>query len=315
MHVRKLRDYKLMMADRVRMTAYQQAIAQVCKGRTVCEIGAGLGPLSLMALQAGARRVYGVELDPEALELATEVIRASGFGSDRFVPVLGLSTEIELPERVEVLLSETLDSMGVGENTATYMADAKTRLLTSDGVFLPGRLDCYAALASPETFEEETAFWSRELAGYGLDYGPALRQLRGVKHTMAVRSAELNSDWHRWQTIDFAAAAASTRFVPMALQATTEGAVQGLALAFDAALTNDVHLRTFPEDPQTHWQQGFVPFPQGPAQVDAGDLVYIELHFGDGHTPSLSWEMHVASGPPAAVAEHMKQRLAAMAGG
>lgn len=315
MHVRKLRDYKLMMADRVRMTAYQQAITQVCPGRTVCEIGLGLGPLSLMALQAGARRVYGIELDPEALELATEVIRANGFGADRFVPVLGLSTQVELPERVEVLLSETLDSMGTGENTATYMADAKARLLTPNAVFLPSRLDCYAALASPETFAKETAFWSGELSGYSLDYGPVLNELRGVKHTLEVRGAELSSDWHRWQTVDFATAEHTPRFVPMALQAAAAGAVHGLALAFDAALTDDVHLRTFPEDPPTHWRQGFVPFPQGPAQVDAGDLVYIELHFGGGDGPSLTWEMHVASGPPAAVAQHMKQRLAAMAGG
>ena len=120
-----VRDYKEMMACTVRMDAYRAAIGPQCVGRTVCEIGVGLGPLSLMALKAGARRVYGIELDREALDCAAAILADNGFGPDRFVPVHGISTRVSLPERVDVLLSETLDSMGVGENTALYMRDAR----------------------------------------------------------------------------------------------------------------------------------------------------------------------------------------------
>ena len=51
------------------------------------------------------------------------------------------------------VLSETLDAMGLGENTALFMNDAK-RFLKDGGVFLPSRLDCYAALASPAPYRE-----------------------------------------------------------------------------------------------------------------------------------------------------------------
>ena len=313
MNIAKLRSYKWMMEDRVRMDAYRAAIREVCRDKVVCEIGVGLGPLSLMALQAGATRVYGIELDDEALAAATAVIRACGFGPDRFIPIVGLSTHVSLPEPVDVLLSETLDSMGIGENTHRYMADARARLMKPTGVMLAATLDCYAALASPQTYLEEHRFWTEELSSQGLRYDALLPHLRGVKHTLAIADNELHSAWQCWQKNDFAKQESASAFASLAFEITQPGTVHGLALAFDAALCTDVRLRTFPGDPATHWLQGFAPFPRGPIQVDAGTLVYAELHFAPQDRPSLSWELRVASGAAPEVIAYMKQRLAEMA--
>ncbi len=312
MNISKLRNYKLMMDDPVRMDAYHRAIEATCPGMTVCEIGVGLGPLSLMALRAGAERVYGVELDAEALETATRVIRASGFGPDRFIPIVGLSTQVVLPEQVDILLSETLDSMGIGENTSRYMSDARERLLKPGGVMLPARLDCYAALSTPEAYQSECRFWTKGMEEYGLSYTPLMEQVRGVKHTIRITSDDLQSKWYCWQQNDFAAQKGSPTLATLALEVLTAGEVHGLAFAFDAVLSDGVNIRTFPGDPSTHWLQGFAPFPQGPIQVGAGDLVYVELHFSQQDNPSLIWELRVASGPVADVASYMRERLAQM---
>ncbi len=315
MNVSKLRNYRLMMDDTVRMDAYHRAIEATCSGQTVCEIGVGLGPLSLMALRAGAARVYGVEIDAEVLEAATVVIRANGFGPDRFIPIVGLSTQVVLPERVDVLLSETLDSMGIGENTSRYMTDAKERLLKPGGVMLPARLDCYAALSTPETYKSECRFWNKDMEDYGLSYAPLLPQIRGVKHTIPITDDDLQSAWQCWQQNDFAVQTTYPTLATLALEVLTAGEVHGLALAFDAALCDDVNIRTFPSDPTTHWLQGFAPFPQGPIQVRIGDLVYVELHFSQQDNPSLTWQLRVASGPAADVAAYMRERLAQMVAG
>ena len=154
MELSRIKKYQEMMADDVRMRAYQASITAVCPGKTVCEIGVGLGPLSLMALQQGATKVYGIEHSRETLEWATRVIRAHGFGEDRFIPIQGLSTDITLPQRVDVLLSETLDSMGIGESTVAFMKDAKERLLKAEGVFIPSHLTCYVAVGSSNSYLE-----------------------------------------------------------------------------------------------------------------------------------------------------------------
>ncbi len=312
---RTIEDYKAMMADAGRMGAYRRAIQAVCPGKVVCEIGVGLAPLSLMALEAGATRVYGVEVSAGTLEVATQIVADNGYGPDRFIPVQGLSTQIDLPERVDVLLSETLDSMGIGENTAVYMADARARVMTPEGIFLPAALDCHVALASPEGYARERAFWMETMpSAYGMEYGLAAEEFKNCKHTLPVASAELHSDWALWQQIDFLDDATYRHMVPLVTPVTRTGTILGFATAFDARLSDGVHLRTFPDDPETHWYQGFNAFLQ-PIEATAGDVVYMELDIARGDNPSIRFEMRVVCGSAAEVTAFVRQRMQALGGG
>lgn len=292
------------------MSAYRQAIEATCKGKLVCEIGVGLGPLSLMALQAGAKRVYGIEIDGDALEAAKAVIAANGFGPGRFIGLRGRSDSVQLPERVHVILSETLDSMGVGENTAAYMADAKRRFLRASGRFLPERLECFVALAHPSAYLEQLAFWKEQMPEFGMNYDTLADLHRGAKHTISIANDDLAGPFMPWLDIDFNAAppAMSTA---MLLPATKTGPVSGLAIAFDATLAPDVHIRTYPDDPLTHWKQGFQPFPQRWLEVTAGQLVYVEAHVrSPSGSPSVQTQLVVAAGPPDEVRAFARKRVA-----
>lgn len=310
MKIRQVLDYGRMMQDGPRMRAYGEAIAATCPGRTVCEVGVGLGPLSLMALRAGAKKVYGIEADGEALALATEVMAANGFDGSRFVPVRGLSTAVTLPEPADVVLSETLDAMGLGENTALFMGDAR-RFLAPGGVFLPSRLECHVALASPAAYRERMAFWGESLpADYGLAYGPVHRALRAQQHTLPVRADELLSRWESWQRVDFAAPSSFRPVSPVLFVPTREGEALGLACSFEATLAPGVRLRTRPDDAPTHWQQAFHPFPE-PVTLRRGDVVYCELACSVADAESLRLELRVASGPMREVEAVVRQRAAA----
>ncbi len=310
--VRQLGDYRRMMADDVRMRAYQKAISLVCPGAIVCEIGVGLGPLSLMALEAGAERVYGIELDAAALSAATEVIRAHGHGPERFIPLQGLSERIELPERVDVIVSETLDSIGIGENTARYMADAKRRFLCDDGVFLPSRLECFFALAHPRAYVEELAFWVERMKRYGMTFEGVADAQRCVKHTLDVQTHELLSEWTPWLDLRFDDPATFARVVPVLLEATRSGSVSGIATAFDATLAPGVHLRTFPEDPSTHWLRGFQPMPHNWIELGRSDLVYVEADVSSHAHPSVRCELRIVSGKAGAVRQFASRRAATL---
>ena len=108
-------DYRDMLADDVRMSAYAAAIERVVKpGDIVIDLGAGLGILSFLAVKAGAARVYAIEKG-DAIELARQVAAHNGL-DDRIEFVASNSNDVlasQLERPADVLLSETLGSFAV----------------------------------------------------------------------------------------------------------------------------------------------------------------------------------------------------------
>src|SRR5205807_7772960 len=63
--------HELMLNDHLRMTAYQSAIqCAVRPGAVVLDLGTGTGILAKWALEAGAKRVCGIEVNSRILEIA-----------------------------------------------------------------------------------------------------------------------------------------------------------------------------------------------------------------------------------------------------
>jgi protein arginine N-methyltransferase 1 len=266
-----------MMQDETRMSAYRRAIERICPGKVVCEIGVGLGPLSLMALQSGAKRVYGIEVLPDALEFATRVIRSNGFGPERFIPVPGMSCEVDLPERVDVLLFEVFDSTFLCENVLAFVDDARNQFLKPGGVFLPERVTSKVVLAAPAEFVQQRLFWGQEMKRlYGMDYSVIDQELATKDKQLVVKNRELHSDWVDWARVDFADPRSYGLPPVTPIRVRRAGRVFGFCVGFDAELSAGIHLRTFPEDPETHWKQGFVPFKQS-LICRPNDVIYLSV--------------------------------------
>ena len=65
----KLYTHRLMIQDRPRTLAYQQALetnSHQIKDKIVYDIGAGTGTLSIFAARAGAKHVYAIEFSETA---------------------------------------------------------------------------------------------------------------------------------------------------------------------------------------------------------------------------------------------------------
>ncbi|MFH2000259.1 MAG: hypothetical protein ABIK28_11300, partial [Planctomycetota bacterium] len=210
------------------------------------------------------------------------VIKANGYDASRVELFHGLSTEIELPEKVDVVVSETLDHLGVGENTIHFMQDARERMLKPGGVFLPGHLKCWVSLASPKEYARESAFWNEELLkGYHLDYRRIGEILKNKKHVVTLHQEELFSPWQSWQETSFNDPEISTRSSMVTLNVKKDGEITGVGHAFEVRLCDGVMISTLPDQPPTHWQQGFVPFPK-PLHVKCGDRVQLEYTMDQG---------------------------------
>ncbi|WP_051969387.1 methyltransferase domain-containing protein [Kitasatospora azatica] len=142
--------HDLMLGDRLRMTAYQAAITEAVRpGDTVLDLGTGTGILARWALEAGAARVYGIDLNKSVLDQAAENLAAAGFG-DRFVPLHGLSFDLELPERVDLVVSEILGNLADNENAPVILDDARSRFLKPGGMMLPRQVESYLVPVAAE---------------------------------------------------------------------------------------------------------------------------------------------------------------------
>lgn len=141
-----------MMNDKNRNIFYQKMIKRHVKDKTVLEIGTGIGFLSLMAAEYGAKHVYACELNPLMYYLAKENIE-NGPYADKITLYFAHSDTLKLgthiPEKVDIILSELISSDIFSENMVPTLTNAKN-LLKDNGIFLPSAVEGFGCLIEIE---------------------------------------------------------------------------------------------------------------------------------------------------------------------
>lgn len=268
-------DHHDMLADRVRMDAYAESIRQVVRsGDRVVDLGAGLGILGFLALKAGAAHVYALEKS-DSIELARAVAAANGL-SDRVTFFHGNSRDFSLDEPADLLLSETLGSFGVEENTLDFTLDARRRLLKPDGRLLPRALRLWLAPACHEGAKAKVEFW-RSIQG--LDFSPAIDELVSRMAPADVSVEDLMAAPQVFAEVDLRQHEALSLSRALLYPILRPGAVYGLAGWFQADLAPGVLISTAPNAPATHWRQALFPLRQ-PIDVVPGDYLEATLTIG-----------------------------------
>ena len=137
--------YYMMTNDEPRNRSYRKAINHLVKDKVVVDIGTGKDLLlARFCLEAGAKKVYAIEIMDQSFQLASETIRTSEM-QDRLVLIHGNSLEVELPEPVDVCVSEIIGTIGGSEGVATILNDAR-RFLKPGGAMIP--LKCTTKIAA-----------------------------------------------------------------------------------------------------------------------------------------------------------------------
>ena len=311
MNFQDFQQYLAMVQDRPRCEAYERAIARTVAGKVVLDLGSGPGFLSHLALKHGAAKVYAIEADPQALGLATELARRFP-QPERFVPILGHSLALQLPERVDVIVSEILDSTGIGENAHVAMADAARRFLVPGGILIPHTLELFLGLGVSGEARSIGQAWEHVGADYGLPYESFDGLLGGIG--LCVSCADLvtgdqtngGTGWVHWQTVDLAKNDFHLHTV-VPMRATRAGPVRGIANAWRAHLLDDIVLESLPEAPETHWKQGFFNIGQA-VDAEAGDQFIFEIMFADSRDSRVAFNMRLHHAP-AAERESLLARL------
>lgn len=263
-----------MIADAVRMDAYQAALERVVRpGCVVLDIGTGTGLMALLACRLGARRVYAV--DPgDAIHLARAAARASGF-ADRIEFIQDLSTRVELPERADVVVSDLRGVLPPYQQHLPSIADARDRLLAPGGV-LVGRADTlYAApVEAAEDHRAVTAPWDEH--GRGFDLSVPRRAALNTWAKVRVPPEQLLGEPRIWGVLDYRTVRGTDVCATLEWTARRAGTMHGVAAWFHADLAEGVAFSTGLDAPETVYGTAFLPLLE-PVPLQAGDAVTVEL--------------------------------------
>ena len=271
-----------------RLKAYERAIRRAVRpGSVVLDLGAGTGIIAFLAFQAGARRVYAVEVGDVA-EFAKLLMRGNGV-SDRVSVLQGFSPELQLPEQVDVIVADIFGTFGMQSGGLTSLLDARQRMLKPGGTMLPEAIDLFIAPVEAAEFYHDTVdFWGGRVAGMDLSAlrPPAVntqypvrfeeRMLLGPPARLAhLRLSEfMRPDIH---------GVATTPLVK-------DGLLHGLCGWFAAHFGDDIVLTNAPATGTTNYAQTFLPIEQ-PVGVERGGEVNVALDHLDGEI--LRWRVDV----------------------
>lgn len=272
-----IESHHAMLMDSRRVGAYREAIvAAVRPGDVVVDLGTGSGILACLAAQAGARRVYAVEASP-AIELARGMVEDNGL-ADRVSLIRGTIENLELPEPVDVIVSETMGSFLLQEGGLPAVLGARQRLLRPGGKIIPAEAAMFLAPVELGEFHHSwVEAWTHELPeqlGLGFD---VLRQacLRSSIRRSLAQEALLAPPGQLCR-IDLLGGAPTDGSLRAELQFAIQrdAVLHGFAGSLEAKLWEGVSLKTHP-GPATHWGQQVFPLPG--LEVAAGDRLTAQV--------------------------------------
>ena len=266
--------HRSMICDRIRTEAFKSAIDSVVRsGDVVLDAGAGSGILSVFAARAGAARVYAVEQTSVAV-LAQELAAANGV-SEIVRVIQGDVMDVELPERVDVIVSEWLGGFGIDEGMLVPVVVARDRWLKPGGTMIPRSVTAWVALVH-DRYLSETVEFLRDNP-YGLDLGDLVdKTVNEISYSGGFRhlgTGDRRSDPCRLWATDVALDPLEQARAPhegeVLLRVNDHGTANALALWFSAEIAPGASLSVGPGDPPTHWGMTTAPL-RSPVEHHSG---------------------------------------------
>lgn len=261
-----------MLTDRPRQEAYRDAILSnrsLFAGKTVLDVGAGSGILSIFCAQAGASKVYAIEASKMA-NLAREIVKENGFENVIEVhqtKIEDFQLEGEDQRQIDIIVSEWMGFYLLHEGMLDSVLFARDKFLKSSGSMFPQNASIYVApCAVPSLFDA----WDVHDGVQMQAFGAALRAQKALKpEIMVIPPKDLLHEGAvmAWFDLNEVTLEDLNEFVfNEVIVVQNPGRYQGICIWFEVTFpTNDdgetVTLSTAPTADPTHWKQTIILLP------------------------------------------------------
>ncbi|EDV21164.1 uncharacterized protein TRIADDRAFT_60467 [Trichoplax adhaerens] len=265
------------------------------RNKVVLDVGAGTGILSHFCVEAGARKVYAVEASAIA-EQAKKVALANN-AQDKISVINDLVENIELPEKVDVIVSEWMGYSLLFEGMLKSVIYARDKWLKEDGIILPSCAEIYLApISYDEDYEERHNFWYsiKDKYGVSMDTIVPLAKQEAFKNVCLCQLTTENviapeTCIYSLSIKQVCEADLKRIEQPFSLIAMGRALVHGFTLWFNVSFEicdgSNVLLSTSPFSPPTHWCQSVMylkdPFNVEQDQVIKGNIKIVESEESD----------------------------------
>lgn len=290
-NVKVLDFHRRLLADTVRTQSLQRAIAQTVRaGDVVLDLGSGTGILACFACQAGARKVYAVEAG-DAVGLARELCRKNGL-QDRVVFLQELSARVDLPDRVDVLVTETLGNFGLEEGLLGAVIDARARFLKPNGAIIPQSVELFITPVELHAAYRRIETWTNDL--YGLDFSPLRPFATNNLYAVRLEPEAFLADPVSLGRLRLADVNTPAVRSDVSVVARRQGTLHGLGGWFTAELSKDISLSNAPPLQTPSWGHAFLPLAHL-VSLEEGDRLTITIATYNG--AEWRWQVEVHSPP------------------
>lgn len=285
----KVKIHLEMLSDHPRTLAYRNAIQKhrdVFIGKTVLDVGCGSGILSLFCAKDGkASKVYAVDGSVDIGELTKELVERNDL--HKIITVItGKIEEIELPEKVDIIISEWMGTFLVFEFMIDTVLYARDRWLKPDGVIWPSNAKLFVVpCCAEEAYKEKVTAWNNQ---YGFDFSPFLNRAKtevlnrplhnhelDPRDCLSQRAVLLDIDMSTFVKENLELMSENFEFV-ISKEGTLHGLCSWFSVTFGGIPITDtsecVILSTAPDQEQTHWKQNLFLLEE-PVTVHVGNFI------------------------------------------
>ncbi len=268
-----IKYYLGLLKDKHRIEIFREAISKSVRlGNVVLDLGTGLGTFAFFAAKAGAGKVYGID-KMDIVEMAKELCKFNNL-QEKVIFYKGYSDKIDLPEKVDLIITEMLWSLFISKTTMNSIKSAKEKFLKENGRIMPESVRIYLAPVSNQKVYNDVV----SVNEYGIDFTPASKMMINNFHQKLFKKEDLLSEPKMIREINLMNINLDELPIDWhgSFRLSYSGIIHGMAGWMDLKLTDDIILSNSPSSTPTVWENIFFPIDE-PLEVSEGDTIEVSL--------------------------------------